>query len=102
MTKVAIEYDYLGVDRIVGVPSTGQLIVFQKQLAKIQTLYKYNVPEAKDHEWSWIMCTPQQWILKRGITSQVTAPTDPGQYSGNTNLSNYFVFGLVLRDCIHL
>ena len=85
MTKVAIEYDYSGVDRIVGVPSTGQLIVFQKQLAKIQTSYKCNVPEAKDHGWSWIMCTPQQWILKRGITSQVTAPADPGQYTGNTN-----------------
>ena len=85
MTKVAIEYDYSGVDRIVGVPSTGQLIVFQKQLAKIQTSYKCNVPEAKDHGWSWIMCTSQQWILKRGITSQVTAPADPGQYTGNTN-----------------
>ena len=85
MTQVTIEYDYSGVDRIVGVPSTGQLIVFQKQLAKIQTSYKCNVPEAKDHGWSWIMCTPQQWILKRGITSQVTAPADPGQYTGNTN-----------------
>ena len=31
------------------------------------------------------MCTPVQWILKRGITNQVIAPTDPGLYSGNTN-----------------
>ena len=31
------------------------------------------------------MCTPAQWILKRGITNQVTAPTDPGLYTGNTN-----------------
>ena len=31
------------------------------------------------------MCTPAQWILKRGITNQVIAPTDPGLYSGNTN-----------------
>ena len=31
------------------------------------------------------MCTPVQWILKRGITDQVTVPTDPGLYNGNTN-----------------
>ena len=85
MTKVAIQYDYLGVDQVVGTPSTGQLIVFQKQVAKIQTSYKCNIPEAKDHGWLWIMCTPAQWILKRGITAQVTAPTDLGLYTGNTN-----------------
>ena len=83
--KVAIKYDYLGVDQVVGTPSTGQLIVFQKQLAKIQTSYKCNIPEAKDHGWSWIMCTPAQWILKIGITTQVTAPTDPGLYTRNNN-----------------
>ena len=31
------------------------------------------------------MCTPAQWILKIGITTQVTAPTNPGLYTGNTN-----------------
>ena len=40
MTKVEIEYDYLGVDRVVGILSTGQLNVFQKQLAKVQVSYK--------------------------------------------------------------
>ena len=85
MIKFEIDYDYLGVDQVVGTPFTGQLIVFQKQIAKIQTSYKCNIPEAKDHGWSWIMCTPAQWILKRGITNQVTALTDPGLYTGNTN-----------------
>ena len=85
MTKVKIEYDYLGVNRVVGKPFTGQLTVFRKQMAKIQTSYKCNIWEAKDHGWSWIMCTTSQWILKRGITDQVTAPTDPVLYNGNTN-----------------
>ena len=85
MTKVVIEYDYSGVDQIVGKYSIGQLIIFQKQLAKIQTAYKCNIQEVKDHGWSWIMCTPAQWILKRGITSQVTPPTDPRLYTGNSN-----------------
>ena len=39
MTKVEIEYDYSGVDRVVGIPTTGQLITFQKQMAKVQTSY---------------------------------------------------------------
>ena len=85
MTKVEIEYDYLGVNRVMGTSSTGQLIVFQKQMAKIQTSYKCNIPEAKDHGWSWIICTPAQLILKRVITDQVTTPTGPGLYNGNTN-----------------
>ena len=49
MTKVEIEYDFLGVDRVVGTPFTGQLIVFQKQMARIQTSYKCKIAEAKDH-----------------------------------------------------
>ena len=85
MTKVEIEYDYSGVDRVVGIPSTGQLIVFQKQLAKVQASYKCNIAEARDHGWSWIMCTAAQWILKRGITAQVPIPANPGPYTGNTN-----------------
>ena len=60
MAKVKINYDYLGVDQVVGILSTGQLIVFQKQIAKIQTNYKCNIPEAKDHGWLWIMCAPAQ------------------------------------------
>ena len=60
MTKVEIEFDYLGVDQVVRTPSTGQLIVFQNQMAKIQTSYKCNILEAKDHEWLWIKCTPAQ------------------------------------------
>ena len=85
MTKVEIDYDYSGVDRVVGIPSTGQLIVFQKQLAKVQASYKCNIAEARDHGWSWIMCTAAQWILKRGITAQVPIPANPGPYTGNTN-----------------
>ena len=49
MTKVKIEYDYLGVNQVVGILSTGQLIVFQKQLVKVQASYKYNIAEARDH-----------------------------------------------------
>ena len=67
MTKVRIEYDSLGVDRVVGISTTGQLIVLQKQIAKIQASYKCNIPEAKDHGWSWIMCTSAQWILKKAL-----------------------------------
>ena len=85
MTKVEIEYNYLGVNQVVGTSSIGALIVFQKQIAKIQTSYKCNFLEAKDHGWLWIMCTLAQWILKRGITHQVATPTDSGKYNGNTN-----------------
>ena len=85
MTKVEIEYDYSGVDQVVGIPSTGQLIVFQKQMAKVQASYKCNIAEAKDHGCSWIMCTAAQWSLKRGVTAQVPVPADPGLYQGNTN-----------------
>ncbi|OEU14451.1 hypothetical protein FRACYDRAFT_240995 [Fragilariopsis cylindrus CCMP1102] len=88
MTKVEIEYNYSGVDRVVGIPTTGQLITFQKQMAKVQTSYKCNIAEAKDHGWSWIMCTQAQWILKRGITAQVPVPIDPGPYIGDTNILN--------------
>ena len=66
-------------------PITGQLIVFQKQIAKVQASYKCNTTEAKDHGWSWIICTAAQWILKQGNTAQVLIPTDPGLYQGNTN-----------------
>ena len=31
------------------------------------------------------MCTPAQWILKRGITHQMSPLADPGLYQGNTN-----------------
>ena len=37
MTKVEIDYDYSGVDQVAGTPSVRQLILFQKQMAKIQT-----------------------------------------------------------------
>ena len=69
MTKVEIEYDYSGVDQVVGIPTTGQLIIFQKQMAKVQASYKYSIAEARDHGWLWIMCTTAQWLLKRGITA---------------------------------
>ena len=85
MTKVRIDYDYSGVDRVVEIPSTEQLIVFQQQLAKVQAGYKCNIAKARDYGWSWIMCTPAQCILKRGITAQVPVPTNPGPYTGNTN-----------------
>ena len=58
MTKVEIDCDYLGVERVVGIPSTEQLIIFQQQLAKVQAGYKCNIAEAGDHRWSWIMRTP--------------------------------------------
>ena len=80
-----IEYDYSGVDRVVGIPTTGQLIRFQKQVGKIQSSYKCNISEAKDHGWSWIMCTTEQWLEKKNITHAVPVPTDPGPYTGDTN-----------------
>ncbi|OEU17011.1 hypothetical protein FRACYDRAFT_239612 [Fragilariopsis cylindrus CCMP1102] len=88
MTKVEIEYDYSGIDRVAGIPTTGQLITFQKQMAKVQTSYKCNITEARDHGWSWIMCTQAQWILKKGITAQVPVPVNPGPYIGDTNILN--------------
>ena len=86
MTKVKINYDYSGVDRVTGIPTTGELITFQRQMAKIQSSYKCNIAEAKDHGWSWIMCTPAQWIAKRDIIAVVPEPTDPGPYIGDTNV----------------
>ena len=56
--KVELYYDYSGVNQVAGTPSIGQLIVFQRQMAKIQTSYKCNITETKDHRWSWIMCKP--------------------------------------------
>ena len=85
MTKVGIEYDYSGVDRVMQIPTTGQLIVFQKQMAKVLESYKCNIAEAQDNGWSQIMCTIAQQLLKRGITAQVLIPADPGPYTGNTN-----------------
>ena len=88
MTKVKIDYDYLGVDRVVGIPTTGQLIIFQKQIPKVQSSYICNITEARDHGWAWIMCTQAQLILKRDITAQVPVPTKPSPYTGNTNILN--------------
>ena len=51
MTKVKIDYDYPEVDQVAGTPSIGQLIIFQKQMAKIETSYKWNITEEKDHGW---------------------------------------------------
>ena len=82
------DYDISGINRVEEIPSIGQLIIFQKQLGKVQTSYKCNIPEAKDHGWSWTMCTRAQWRLKKGIAVDAelpTAPTDPGLYSGSTN-----------------
>ena len=71
---------------MVGIPTTGQLIRFQKQVGKIQSSYKCNISEAKDHGWSWIMCTTtEQWLEKKDITHAVPVPTDPGPYTGDTN-----------------
>ena len=72
-----------------GIPSVGHLILFQKQLAKIQTSYKCNIVEAGDHGWSWIICTDDQWILKRNISQTVPPPDHPGIYTGNTNSQKY-------------
>ena len=69
-----------------GIPTTQALITFQRQMAKIQSSYKCNIAEAKDHGWSWIMCTPVQWLAKRNIPAAVPEPTDPGAYTGNTNV----------------
>ena len=65
MMEIEIDYNYSGIERVVRTPSVGQLIVFQKQLAKIQTSYKCNIVEAGDHGWSWIMCSDDQWKLKK-------------------------------------
>ena len=86
MTKVEIEYDYSGVDRVAGIPTIRQLIVFQKQLVKVQASYKYNIAEARDHGWLWIKCTAAQWLLKQGITAQALVPNNPSRpYTGNIN-----------------
>ena len=41
--------------------------------------------EAKDHGWSWIMCTPAQGMLNRSIIANLTPPDNAGLYTGNTN-----------------
>ena len=81
----AVDYDLSGIDRIHGIPSVGAVITFQRQVAKVQTSYKCECPNAGDHGWSWIMCTWQQWLLKRGNTAAVVPPTKPAPYAGNTN-----------------
>ena len=85
MMEVKINYDYSGVDQVVGIPTPIQLIISQRQMAKVQASYKCNIAEARDHGWSWIMCTAAQWKIKRGITAQVPVLTNPGPYTGNTN-----------------
>ena len=85
MTKVEIDNDYSDFDQVGGTPLIGQLIVFQKQMAKIQTRYKCNIMEAKDHGRFWIMCTPAQWMLKGSITTNATPADIPGLYTSNAN-----------------
>ena len=86
MTKIKIKYDYSEIDRIAGIPTIGQLIKFQHQLAKVESSYKCDITEAKNHGWSWVMCRRAQWMAKRGTTSYVAEPTDPGLFTGSSNV----------------
>ena len=99
MTKVGIYYDYSGVDQVVEIPTTGQLIIFQTQMAKVQSKYKCNIVEAKVHGWSQTMCTQAQWILKRGITTQVPVSTKPGPYTFRITFASVIVSLSPVRSC---
>ena len=85
MIKTTVDYDLSGIDRIRGIPSVGDIITFQRQVAKVQTSYKCKCPNASKHGWSWVMCTAPQWLLKRGITAAIVQQAEPAPYAGNTN-----------------
>ena len=86
MTSVSkFDYDLSGIDRIDGIPTVGQTLTFQRQLATIQTSYTCRYEHAGAHGWSWIMCDNAHWLAKRGITTAVAIPNEPGPYTGTTH-----------------
>lgn len=89
MSNSKFEYDLSGIDRITGIPTVGDMLVFQRQLAKIQTSYHCKCPNAGNHGWSWLMCTEDEWLLKQGITAAVVPPEHPGPYTGNTHATKF-------------
>ena len=78
-----------GIDRIDGIPTVGQTLKFQRQLATIQTSYTCQYEHAGDHGWSWIMCDDAHWLAKRGITTAVALPIEPGPYTGTTSTHKF-------------
>ena len=89
MSHSKFDYGLSGIDRITGIPTVGNMLVFQRQLAKIQTSYHYKCLNAGNHRWSWIMYTDGEWMLKQGITATVNAPDHPGLYTGNTYATKF-------------
>ncbi|OEU09765.1 hypothetical protein FRACYDRAFT_248024 [Fragilariopsis cylindrus CCMP1102] len=83
------DYDLSGIDRIDGIPTVGQTLTFQRQLATIQTSYTCKYEHAGAHGWSWIMCDDAHWLAKRGITTLVATPTEPGPYTGTTHTHKF-------------
>ena len=83
------DYDLSGIDRIDGIPTVGQTLTFQRQLATIQTSYTCRYEHAGAHGWSWIMCDDAHWLAKRGITTAVALPIEPGPYTGTTHTHKF-------------
>ena len=72
-----------------GIPTVGNMLVFQRQLAKIQPSCHCKCPKAGNHVWAWIMCTDGEWMHKQGITATINAPDHPGLYTGNTHATKF-------------
>ena len=89
MSNSKFDYDLSGIDQITGIPTVGDMLVFQRQLVKIQTSYQCKCPNAGNHGWSWIMCTDIEWLLKQGITAEVVPPAHPGLYTGNIHATKF-------------
>ena len=86
---LTFDYDLSGINHINRIPTAGQVLIFQRQLAKIQTSYHCKCPNAGNHRWSWILCTAAEWLLKHAITATVNAPDHPGPYTGATHATKF-------------
>ena len=89
MLSSKFDYDLSGINQITGIPTVGQVLVFQRQLAKIQTSCQCKCLNAGNHGWLSIMCTAAKWLLKHGITAEVVPPTHPGPYTGTTHATKF-------------
>ena len=86
---LTFDSDLSGIDQIEGTPIVGQVLAFQRQIAKFPTSYHCKCPNAGNHGWSWIVYIDGEWMLKHGITTIVVPPTIPGLYPGATHATKF-------------
>ena len=82
-------YNLSRINQIEGIPTVGQVLVFQRQLAKIQTSYHCKCPNLGNHGWLWIICTDAGWILKHGTTDIAVPTVHTEPYTGQTHATKF-------------